>query len=95
VALTTHPPFSAEVKGNSRATPVLPLWAFVACPRVKFTFTFTPSGNGTLIPQSPRLKPSYCSVSILIIFHEGKENGRTKKERKEEEKKTCPTFGVS
>jgi hypothetical protein len=32
-------PSSAEVK-ESRAIPVLPFWAFVACSRVNFTFTF-------------------------------------------------------
>ena len=36
-----HPPTStAEVKG-SRAIHLLPLWAFVACARVNFTFTLT------------------------------------------------------
>jgi len=35
-----HPsPSSAEVK--ERAVPLLPHWAFVACYRVNFTFTFT------------------------------------------------------
>jgi hypothetical protein len=35
------PPSSAKVKRKSTATPLLPLWAFVACSRVNFTFTFT------------------------------------------------------
>jgi hypothetical protein len=35
-----HPPSSsAEVKEKSIAIPLLPLWAFVACSRVTFTFT--------------------------------------------------------
>jgi len=33
------PPTSAEVKRNSRAIPLLPLWAFMACSRVNCTFT--------------------------------------------------------
>jgi hypothetical protein len=36
-----HPlPSSAKVK-ESRAIPLLPFWALVACSRVNFTFTFT------------------------------------------------------
>jgi hypothetical protein len=36
-----HPlPSSAEVK-EKIVIPLLPLWAFVACSRVNFTFTFT------------------------------------------------------
>ena len=36
-----HPtPSSAEVKKKNRAITLLPLWAFVACSRVKFTFKF-------------------------------------------------------
>ena len=31
---------SAEVKERVKTIPLLPLWAFVACSRVKFTFTF-------------------------------------------------------
>jgi hypothetical protein len=31
-------PSCAKVKGNSRAMPLLPLWAFVACYRVNFAF---------------------------------------------------------
>jgi hypothetical protein len=35
-----HPPApSAEVKERVEVT-LLPLWTFVACPRVNFTFTF-------------------------------------------------------
>jgi hypothetical protein len=34
-----HPPSSrAEVKRNSRSIPLLPIWAFMACFRVNFTF---------------------------------------------------------
>jgi len=36
-----HPPSSsAEVKRKSGATPLLPLWAVVACSRATFTFYF-------------------------------------------------------
>jgi hypothetical protein len=36
-----HPtPSDVEVKGNSGAIPLLPLWIFVACSKVKFYFTF-------------------------------------------------------
>jgi hypothetical protein len=45
-----HPPWSsAEVKKKSSAIPLLPLWAFVACYRVNFTYTFwTPGRNPNL-----------------------------------------------
>jgi len=33
------PPSSAEVKERAQAILLLPLWAFVACSRVNFTFT--------------------------------------------------------
>ena len=39
VALTTHPPPSVKGWRKSRAIHLLPLWAFVACCRVTFTFT--------------------------------------------------------
>jgi hypothetical protein len=39
VALTTHPPSSAEVKGRAELY-ICPLWAFVACSMVNLTFTF-------------------------------------------------------
>jgi len=38
VVLTTHPPSSAEVKERRELYVYSPLWAFVACSRVKFTF---------------------------------------------------------
>jgi hypothetical protein len=34
------PPSSAEVKRKSRAVPLLPLWAFMSCSRVKFTLLY-------------------------------------------------------
>jgi len=43
VALTTHPPFSAEVKERVELYLYCHLWAFVACYRMTFTFTFIPS----------------------------------------------------
>ena len=39
VALATDPHLGPRLK--SRAMPLLPLWAFFACSRVNFTFTFT------------------------------------------------------
>ena len=36
------PPSSAEVKRRSKVTYLLLVWAFVACFRMKFTFTFYP-----------------------------------------------------
>jgi hypothetical protein len=42
----TSAPSSAEVKEKSRAIPLLSLWAFMACSRVNFTFTFTASCSG-------------------------------------------------
>jgi hypothetical protein len=36
-----HPPPSSAEVAKSRALPLLPLWAFVACYRVTYTFTFT------------------------------------------------------
>ena len=39
VALTTHPHIRRSWR-KSRATPVLALWAFVACSKVNFTFFF-------------------------------------------------------
>jgi hypothetical protein len=39
MALTTHPHLVLRLK--NRAIPLLLLWAFVACSRVNFTFTFT------------------------------------------------------
>jgi hypothetical protein len=37
-----HPPTSnAKVKESKKSVPLLHFWAFVACYRVKFTFTFT------------------------------------------------------
>ena len=38
-----HPPHLSPRIRKSRATPLLPFWAFVACSRVTFTFTFTQS----------------------------------------------------
>jgi hypothetical protein len=40
VAFPTHLIYRRG-KGKSRARPLLPLWAFVACSKVTFTFTFT------------------------------------------------------
>ena len=34
-------PSSTEAKKKSRALPLLLLWTFVACSKLKFTFTFT------------------------------------------------------
>jgi len=39
-ALTTHPHVRPRLR-KGRAIHLLPLWAFVACSRVNFTFTFT------------------------------------------------------
>jgi len=44
VALTTQPIYRRGWR-KSRAIHLLPLWAFVACSRVNFTFTFYPSGS--------------------------------------------------
>jgi hypothetical protein len=41
VALTTHPHSIAKVKERVELYLYSPLWAFVACSRVIFTFTFT------------------------------------------------------
>ena len=41
VALTAHPHLAPRLKKKSRAVLLLPLWTFVACSRVNFTFTFT------------------------------------------------------
>jgi hypothetical protein len=49
VALTTQTPFIAVVKEKVEI-PVLPLWAFVACSRVNFTFTATNHRN--LFPKT-------------------------------------------
>jgi hypothetical protein len=38
VALTTHPHLAPRLKKESYTS--TPLWAFVVCSRVKFTFTF-------------------------------------------------------
>jgi hypothetical protein len=40
VALITHPHLAPRLR-KCRAIPLLPLWAFVACYRVTFTFTLT------------------------------------------------------
>jgi hypothetical protein len=40
VALTTHPHLAPRLRKEPSYT-FTPLWAFVACPRVKFNFTFT------------------------------------------------------
>jgi hypothetical protein len=39
VALTTQPYLARSLR-KSRAVPLIPLWAFVACSRVKYNFTF-------------------------------------------------------
>jgi hypothetical protein len=58
VALTTNLHLTPRLK--SRAIPLLPFWAFVACSRVKFTFTFTlllfPEGTRTAVWVPPLLK---------------------------------------
>jgi len=51
VALTTHP-ICAKVKTQSRAIPLLPLWAFVACSKVLFTFLPLPCNIINLITAS-------------------------------------------
>jgi hypothetical protein len=55
VALTTHPHLVLRLKG--RALPLLPLWAFLGCSRLNFTFIFTWSLQ-------------YCRIIqiIMIIF---------------------------
>jgi len=39
-----HPPHLVPRLRKSRAIPLLPLWAFVACSRLNFTFTFLSTG---------------------------------------------------
>jgi hypothetical protein len=38
--MTTHPPASDEVKERVELYLYPPLWAFVACSKMTFTFTF-------------------------------------------------------
>jgi len=40
VALTTHPQSSAQVEEKNTALPLLPLWAFMTCPRVNLPSRF-------------------------------------------------------
>jgi hypothetical protein len=62
VALTTHPHLVPRLKKESSYTST-PLWAFVACSRVIFTFTFTASFNITF------LCPEGCSMYQRHFLH--------------------------
>jgi hypothetical protein len=73
VEMTTHPYLAPELK--SRAIPLLPLRAYMACSRVKFTF-FT-----SIIFKTN--KKSFCNVScprnrthIALNRQEGRKKGR-------------------
>ena len=51
MTLTTHPIHRRGLR-KSRTIPLLPLWAFVACSRVTFTFTLNDIIKGTVAAES-------------------------------------------
>jgi hypothetical protein len=66
-----HPPLSsAEVKKESRAIPLLLLWAFMACSRVNFTFTFIVQRVG--LKEHLRLRYFY----VLVLAPEASDRFR-------------------
>jgi len=55
------PPSSAEVK--ERAVPLLPLWAYVACSRLNFTFTLQMEHSRLVL--SPVIMPGISSQKAI------------------------------
>jgi hypothetical protein len=62
------PPNSIQCQGyrKSRAIPVLPLWAFVACSGVTFTFTFISS---LLLHVRNRLQHTVSFVHVFLLLY--------------------------
>jgi hypothetical protein len=59
--LTTHPHLVPGLKKKSRAIPLLPLWAFMACSRENFT----------VLPLPAYLKKNKIKIkSIIVGLHE-------------------------
>jgi len=67
VAVERRPsPSSAEVKRKGRVIPLVPLWSFVACSRVTFTFTFFGETPGDDDDASYFLSYEYvCNVQYI------------------------------
>jgi hypothetical protein len=61
-----HPPHQVPrlKKKVSRAIPLLHLWAFVACYRVYFFFTFVILYPSQILSEFPRVKFSWLSRNI-------------------------------
>jgi hypothetical protein len=79
VALTTHPHLAPRLKKEYSLT-LLPLWAFVACSRVNFTFTFYEIVLGfSLVSRSHSIRLRYVMLKVKSSLHSYKVSAHTLK----------------
>jgi hypothetical protein len=76
VAMTTHLPRVPRLK-KRRALPLLPFWAFMACSRVNFAFTFLP----LLMVGLGGVRASYKSTARLACLQSMQQDSRTCRHR--------------